>query len=86
MAYVFWISVQVYQSISGNTSFIELSQRGKFIGIVPSDSLLELITKKHIEAFDPKIIIDLEEVLPVLRPAVKRNIEMWNRPTDRKNQ
>jgi len=75
--------IRVYQV---PTSLIELSNGGKFVGIIPSSSLLELATKRPIKEYDPKIMINMKDALAALRPAVKWNIERWKRPTERKSQ
>lgn len=64
--------IRVYQA---NSNFIELSQRGKVLGIIPLTSLLAATAGETAYAFDPRDLRDPKEVLPGLRPAVKRNIE-----------
>jgi hypothetical protein len=65
--------VRVYQARS---EFIELSQGGKVMGIIPLASLLAATPRERTDAFNPRGLRDPKTVLPDLRPVVKRNIDI----------
>jgi hypothetical protein len=64
--------IRVYQAQS---DFIELSQGGKNIGILPLTSLLTAIKRGARKAFNPHDLRDPKEVLSDLRPVVRKNIQ-----------
>jgi len=64
--------IRVYQA---NSNFIELSQTGKVLGIIPLASFLAATSDVATNAFDPIGLRDPKEVLPSLRPIIKRNLE-----------
>ncbi len=63
--------VRVYQAQS---DFIELSQAGKKIGILPLTSLLAATKKGERKAFNPRDLRNPKEVLSELRPVVRENM------------
>lgn len=65
--------IRVYQ---GASDFIELSLKGKSVGIIPLSSLTRTPGRSMGE-FNPSDLRDPKEVLSELRPSVKRHIEMW---------
>ena len=64
--------IRIYQA---NSNFIELSQRGKVLGIIPLTSLLAATTGVTEHGFNPRDLCDSKEVLNGLRPIIKRNLE-----------
>jgi hypothetical protein len=65
--------IRVYQAKS---DFIELSHRGKVVGIVPLTSLLVATSGEAGAAYAPRSLHDPKEVLSELRPVVRRNLQL----------
>ncbi len=63
--------IRVYEA---QADFIELSQEGKKIGILPLTSLLTAIKAGEKNTFDPRDLRHSTEVLTDLRPVVRENI------------
>jgi|GEM_PF-2445363 len=57
--------------------FIELSQRGKIVGIIPLTYLWVETKGRTAGEFSPNDLRDPKEILLLLRPAAKQSIEMW---------
>lgn len=69
-----WRYVRIYQA---SASFTEVYQKDKLIGIVPSSTLTGLKTGKPPKDYDPRNLINPDGIVSTIRPAVKRNIELW---------
>jgi hypothetical protein len=61
--------IRVYQASS---NFVEISKRGKILGIIPLSSFL-MATADKAHSFDPHDLRDPKEVITKLVPVVKRN-------------
>jgi len=61
------------------TSFIQVFNGDKEIGIVPDLNLLGMIDGKKPKKYNPYELISPHKILPAVAPAVKSNIENWNK-------
>lgn len=67
--------IRVYQA---NADIIELSRNGKILGFIPLNSYFNTDTERRTaQTFAPRNLRQQEEVLKVLRPAVRANIEKY---------